>query len=184
MRLVRFVGAASLAGAAWLGFALVMGDDDPLAKLGLASALVTLVGGWASTSAAPLLVRLLVCGVATAATRAAAGPLPASLVAALITLGWGLRVRFRDGVFGLAAFGAGVGALSRPSWRLLAAFFVLGIASIGLHRLARRWRRGPADLSDESRGKPTVNSDSAAARLWRRLRPFQHRGRLAGRLQS
>jgi len=184
VRLVRFAGAACLAGAAWLGLALLMGDDDPLAKLGLAAALVALVGGWASTSAAPLVARLLVCGVATAATRVAAGPLPASLVAALITLGWGLRVRFRDGVFGLAAFGAGIGVLSRPSWRLLVAFFVLGIASIGLHRLASRWRHGPADLSDERRGKATVNSDSAAARLWRRLKGFQYRGRLAGRLQS
>ena len=183
MRFVRFAGAASLAGAAWLGLALVMGDDDPLAKLGLAAAFITLVGGWASTSAAPLVVRLLVCGVATAATRAAAGPLPASLVAALITLGWGLRVRFRDGVFGLAAFGAGVGVLSRPSWRLLTAFLVLGIASVGLARFLRLRRQRPADLTHERHRAPTLNSESAAARLWRWFKAIHLRGWLAGRLQ-
>ena len=167
MRLVRFAGAACLAGAAWLGFALVMGDDDPLAKLGLAAAFVTLVGGWASTSAAPLVVRLLVCAAVTATTRAAAGPVPASFVAALIALGWGLRVRFRDGVFGLAVFGAGVGVLSRPSWRLLTAFLVLGIASVGLSLFLKRRHPRPADLTGDRRGQPTLNSESAAARLRR-----------------
>ena len=165
MRLVRFAGAACLAGAAWLGFALVIGDDDPLTKLGLGAALVTLVGGWAATSVAPLVVRLLLCGAVTAATRAAAGPLAAAFVAALVALGWGLRVRFRDGVFGLAAFGAGVGVLSRPSWKLVTAFFVLGIGSACLRCLVRRRRQRPGDLNRERRGVPTVNSDSAAARL-------------------
>ena len=184
MRLVRSAGAACVAGAAWLGLALVMGDDDPLAKLGLAAALVTLVGGWASTSTAPLVVRLLVCGAATAATRTAAGPFPASLVAALIAVGWGLRVRFRDCVLGLAAFGAGIGVLSRPSWRLLVAFFVLGVASVSVTLVLLRRCQRPADLIHERRGTPTVNFESPTARLWRRLRVFQHRGSLAGRLHS
>ncbi len=184
MRAVRFAAAACVAGAAWLGLALVLGDDDPLTKLGLVAAVVTLVGGWASSSALPLVARLFVCVAVTAATRAAAGPVPSSLAAALIALGWGLRVRFRDGLFGLAAFGAGIGVLSRPSWRLLTAFFALGVASVGLTVLLRRRRQRPADFNRERPGAPTVISDSATARVWRRLKSIQHRVGLAGRLQS
>ncbi len=43
MPVVRFAGTACLAGAAWLGLALVVSDDDPLAKLGFVAALITLV---------------------------------------------------------------------------------------------------------------------------------------------
>jgi len=186
MGVVRFLAAAVTAGAAWLGLGLVLSDDDPLARLGALATVVTLLGGWASSATTvPAVLRLLTCLGVSGLTRVAAGPIPALFVAILIALGWALRLRLRDAVVALATVGVGIGLVSRSSWRLLAAFFLLGLASVGVARLASMMRRQRvASYKPETHAAASLTSESLAVRVRSRFGRISLRKALAGRLQS
>lgn len=130
---LRWAGAAATAGAAWLGFGLILADEDPAAILGLIAALVALAGGSAARAGSrPAVLRGLVCLLPILVARWAAGSLGAALAAGCVAGGWWLRVRPSDLILVLALFGGAVAALVSPSGHLVVAFVVLGVLTVAI----------------------------------------------------
>ncbi len=162
MRAARLTFAALKSGFAWLGLAVVLGDDSPGPTLGAVAALIALVGGWAGRSpTVPLALRIAACLLPVVVARGVAGTAAAVLAAACIALGWWLRLRFSDAVVVLAAIGMVVVATTQPSWRLLLAFAITGILTVtcrpGLAAIRRRVRARAAlknESAPPSRGLP------------------------------
>jgi hypothetical protein len=150
---VRFAVAATRAGGAWMGVALLVSAPGPVEVLAALIGCVVLVGGIASTARRPLAVRLAGCGVVVVLARAGLGPAAAAATAGLLTLGWWIRMSALDAVTGLAIFGVGASVMGMASLRLIAGFWAIGALSTGVLHARRAWRRrlrietSSADLS-------------------------------------
>ena len=143
----RFAGGATLAGAAWLGTALLVSNPEPTVVLGVFGAAILLIGG----SAARLRARWgqsLICAAPLVLARLVAGPGMAILVALILAAGWWLRMTASDALFGLAAFGVGAAAVGMAPLHLFIGFWMFGAFTVAMTHVARRFR--DRRLSDES----------------------------------
>lgn len=141
--LVRRGSAAGIAGAAWLGLGLILADENPAGILGLIAALLALAGGWAArVGTQQAFPRAVACLLPVLLARLAAGPLAAVLAAGCVAAGWWLRVRPSDAALVLALLGGGVAAVSPPSVRLVLAFALLGVLTVGIRPALAAARRG------------------------------------------
>jgi hypothetical protein len=137
VRCLPAVRDAATASAALLGLALVLFDENPMARVGLLAGSVALLGGRLREGARPRPVaRLGIAGLVLVGARIAIGSEGATAVALLIAIGWAVRLTAQDGIFALAAYGLALALAGGVSLRLVLAFALLGAVSIGLRPVA------------------------------------------------
>lgn len=163
--LVRRGSAAGIAGAAWLGLGLILADENPAGILGLIAALLALAGGWAArVRTQHAFPRAVACLLPVLLARLAAGPLAAVLAAGCVAAGWWLRVRPSDTALVLALLGGGVAAVSPPSVRLVLAFALLGVLTVGIRPALAAARRGLRRIASHPSNGPMPNGPGQSPR--------------------
>jgi hypothetical protein len=156
----RWILGSLKAGAAALGFSILVVSESPPAILALLGASVVVLGGtaWAGIRGS-VVVRLLLPLAAVVAARVAAGPAAAAIVAILLVLGALLRVGVAEAIVGLSIFGVAAALVGGASPRLALSYWALGLAMISLRdvvgRLRHRHRHGLSGLREERPSSPS-----------------------------
>jgi hypothetical protein len=148
------------AGAAALGFVLAFSSRDVglITALLLVTALAAVGSLKASANRWSTAAALLLSVCLIAAAKQAAGPAGAAVMTLLVGLAIWLRIRVRDGLSGLAVFGALVALAAHTSVGLLLGFWLVGWAIALGAQLVRALTCGLESGAPNASPTPTTRS--------------------------
>jgi hypothetical protein len=140
---LRWMVATARLGGACLGLGVIASSLAPETVLALLAAVALVLGGviWTPARRHAPVIRVLASVAVVGLARWGGGPLAAILAALLLALGAWVRVRVREAISGLAVFGCAVALTGHASIRLVAAFWLLGVALSLIRALAAGLRR-------------------------------------------